>query len=145
MTYVPYRDFNPAVSDLGEGRIDVASTALTQLLPQAQAGNAKLIAVMNRTRSPAAPNVPTAAESGFPDLAFDGVTGFFGWHGLSNEMRDRLAADIRAVTEIPSVRDRLPPLGIVARASTPVQFAAAIEAQRAKIATIATAIGTVPQ
>jgi tripartite-type tricarboxylate transporter receptor subunit TctC len=144
MVYVSYRDFNPAVADLGEGRIDIASTALTQLIPQEQAGKAKLLAVMNRTRSPAAPDVPTAAEAGYPDLTFDGVTGFFGWRGISNELRDRLAVDIRRVTEIGSVRDRLPALGIVARASTPAEFAAAIEEQRAKIASIAAAIGTTP-
>src|SRR5262249_46192008 len=145
MAYVPYRDFTPAVTDLGEGRIDIASTALTQLLPHEQAGHATLLAVMNRSRSPAAPHVPTATESGFPDLTFDGVTGFFGPRGMSTEMRDRLAQDIRAVTEIQSVRDRLPPLGIVARASTPVEFTVAIEEQRQKIAAIATAIGTKPQ
>jgi tripartite-type tricarboxylate transporter receptor subunit TctC len=145
MVYVPYRDFTPATSDLDEGRIDIASTALTQLLPHEQAGHAKLLAVMNRTRSPAAPHVPTATESGFPDLTFDGVTGFIGWRGMSTELRDHLAQDVRAVTEMPSVRDRLPPLGIVARASTPAEFAAAIEEQRAKIATIAAAIGTIPQ
>ncbi len=145
IVYVPYRDFTPAVTDLGEGRIDIASTALTQLLPHEQAGHATLLAVMNRTRSPAAPHVPTAAESGFPDLTFDGVTGFFGSGGMSAEMRDRLAQDIRAVIEIQSIRDRLPPLGIVARTSTPAEFAAAIEEQRAKIGAIAAAIGTVPQ
>jgi tripartite-type tricarboxylate transporter receptor subunit TctC len=145
MTYVPYRDFTPAVTDLDEGRIDIASTAITQLLPHEQAGHASLLVVMNRTRSPAAPRVPTAAEAGFPDLTFDGVTGFFGPRGMSNEMRDRLAHDIQAVTETKSVRDRLPPLGIVARTSTPAEFAAAIEEQRAKIAGIARAIGTLPQ
>ena len=145
MAYVPYRDFTPAVTDLGEGRIDIASTALTQLLPHEQAGHATLLAVMNRTRSPAAPHVLTATEAGFPDLTFDGVTGFFGSPKMSAEMRDRLAQDIRAVTEIQSVRDRLPPLGIVARSSTPAEFAAAIKEQRAKIASIAAAIGTVPQ
>jgi len=145
MVYVPYRDFTPAISDLDEGRIDIVSTALTQLLPHEEAGHAKLLAVMNRTRSPAAPHVPTATESGFPDLTFDGVTGFFGSRGMSAEMRERLAQDIRAVTEIKSVRERLEPLGIVARASTPAEFAAAIEEQRAKIATIAAAIGTIPQ
>jgi tripartite-type tricarboxylate transporter receptor subunit TctC len=145
MVYVPYRDFTPAVSDLDEGRIDIASTALTQLLPHEQAGHAKLLAVMNRTRSPAALHVPTATEAGFPDLTFDGVTGFFGSRGMSAEMRDRLAQDVRAVTEMQSVRDRLPPLGIVARASTPAEFVAAIEEQRAKIAKIAATIGTIPQ
>ena len=38
MHYVAYRDFNAAIADLREGRIDVVSTALTQLLPHHQAG-----------------------------------------------------------------------------------------------------------
>jgi tripartite-type tricarboxylate transporter receptor subunit TctC len=144
MVYVPYRDFNPALSDLGEGRIEVVSTALTQLLPHAQAGRATFLALLNRTRTPLAPDVPTAAEAGFPNLTFDGVTGFFGGKIMPSGLRERIAADVRAVVESPSVRDRLPPLGIVARASTPAEFAAAIEEQRTKIAAIATAIGTKP-
>jgi tripartite-type tricarboxylate transporter receptor subunit TctC len=142
MTYVPYRDFNPALSDLGEGRIEVVSTALTQVVPHAQAGRATIVVLLNRTRSPIVPDVPTAAEAGYPDLAFDGVTGFFGGKDLPSALRDRIAADLRAVVETPAVRDRLPPLGIVARASTPAEFAAAIEKQRAQIASIAKAIGT---
>jgi tripartite-type tricarboxylate transporter receptor subunit TctC len=144
MTYVPYRDFNPALSDLGEGRIEVASTGLTQVLPHAQAGRVTFLALLNRTRTPLAPDVPTAAEIGYRDLTFDGVTGFFGWKDMPSELRNRIAADVRAVVENPAVRDRLPPLGIVARASTPAEFATAIEEQRAKIAAIATAIAIKP-
>jgi tripartite-type tricarboxylate transporter receptor subunit TctC len=145
MVYVPYRDFNPALSDLGEGRMDVVSTALTQLIPHAQAGRAKFLTLLNRTRTPLAPDVPTAAEVGYPDLAFDGVTGLFGGKDMPSRLRERIAADVRAVVDNPAVRDRLPPLGIVARPSTPAEFTAAIEEQRKKIAAIATAIGTKPQ
>lgn len=73
------------------------------------------------------------------------MTGFFGPRGMSADLRERLAQDIRAVTELQSVRDRLPPLGIVARFGAPAEFAAAIEEQRAKITSIAAAIGTTPQ
>jgi tripartite-type tricarboxylate transporter receptor subunit TctC len=145
MVYVPYRDFNPALSDLGEGRIEVASTALTQLLPHAQAGRVKLLALLNRARTTLAPDVPTAAEVGYPDLAFDGVTGLFGGKDMPLPLRERIASDVRAAVEDPAVRDRLPPLGIVARPSTPAEFAVAIEDQQKKIATIAAAIGTKPQ
>jgi tripartite-type tricarboxylate transporter receptor subunit TctC len=144
MTYVPYRDFNPALSDLGEGRIEVVSTALTQVLPHAQAGRATFLALLNRTRTPLAPDVPTASEIGYRDLTFDGATGFFGWKDMPSELRDRIAADVRAAVENPAVRDRLPPLGTVARANTPAEFATAIAEQRVKIAAIATAIGTKP-
>jgi tripartite-type tricarboxylate transporter receptor subunit TctC len=142
--YVPYRDFNPALSDLGEGRIEVASTGLTQLLPHSQAGRVRLLAVLNPTRAAIAPQLPTAAELGYPDLTFDGVVGFFGWRDISAELRDRIAGDIRAVAESAAVRDRLPPIGIIAKSSSPAEFAAAIEEQRKKISAIAEAIGTKP-
>jgi tripartite-type tricarboxylate transporter receptor subunit TctC len=144
MVYVPYRDFNPALSDLGEGRIEVASTGITQLLPHTEAGRATLLAVLNRTRTPLAPNVPTVAQAGYPDLTFDGVTGLFGWRDMPSALRDRIAADVRAVAENPAVSDRLPAIGILARGSTPGEFAAAIEEQRVKVASIAAAIGTRP-
>jgi tripartite-type tricarboxylate transporter receptor subunit TctC len=144
MVYVPYRDFNPALADLGEGRIDVASTALTQMLPHNQAGKLTFLAVINRMRSPLAPDVPTATEAGYPDLTFDGVTGFFGWREMPVELRDRIAADVRVVANNPAVKERLATIGIVARGSTPSEFAAAIEEQRAKVTAIAAAIGMKP-
>jgi tripartite-type tricarboxylate transporter receptor subunit TctC len=82
------------------------------------------------------------AQAGYPDLTFDGVTGLFGWRDMPSGLRDRIAADVRAVAENPAVSDRLPAIGIVARGSTPGQFAAAIEEQRVKVASIAPAIGT---
>jgi tripartite-type tricarboxylate transporter receptor subunit TctC len=144
LVYVPYRDFNPALADLGEGRIDVASTAITQMLPLQQAGKLRFLAVINRMRSPLAPDVPTAAEAGYPDLTFDGVTGFFGWRDMSVELRDRIAADVQAVSENPVVKERLAAIGIVSRGSTASEFAAAIEEQRAKVAAVAAAIGLKP-
>src|SRR5262245_22970174 len=127
MVYVPYRDFNPALADVGEGRIDVASTALTQMLPHSQAGKLTFLVVINRTRSPLAPQVPTASEAGYPDLTFDGVTGYFGGREMPAALRDRIAADVRAVAEDKGVMERLAAMGIVARGSTPAEFAAAIE------------------
>jgi tripartite-type tricarboxylate transporter receptor subunit TctC len=144
LVYVPYRDFNPALADLGEGRIEVASTALAQMLPHQQAGKVRFLAVINRVRSPLAPDVPTASEAGFPDLTFDGVTGFFGWRDMPAALRDRIAADVRAIATDPAVKEKLAAIGIVARGSTPDEFAAAIEEQRAKVAAIAAAIGTKP-
>ena len=142
--YVPYRDFNSAIVDLGEGRIDITAASLTALVPQQQAGKVRVLAVMNKARSPAAPDVPTAAEAGYPQLSFDGVTGFYGWRDIPSELRDRIAGDVRAVADNPAIRERLAKIGIVARGSTPSEFAAAIEEQRAKVAAIAAAIGTKP-
>jgi tripartite-type tricarboxylate transporter receptor subunit TctC len=144
MVYVPYKDFTPALNDVGEGRIDVASTALTQMIPYQQSGKLTFLAVLNRTRSPLAPQVPTAAEAGYPDLSFDGVTGYFGNRDMPSALGERIADDVRAVADETAVRDKLAAIGIVVRPSRPAEFAAAIEAQRVKVADIATAIGTKP-
>ena len=144
MVYVPYRDFNPALSDVGDGRILIVSTALTQMLPHEQAGRLRFVAVTNRARSPLAPSVPTAAEAGFPDLTFDGITGFFGWRGIPLALRDQVAKDVREIADDPAVREKLAVIGIIARAGTSAEFAAAIEEQRAKVAKIAVDIGAKP-
>ena len=144
MVYVSYKDFNPALTDLGEGRIDLASTALTQMLPHQQAGRVRFLAVLNRKRSPIAPDVPTAAEAGYPDLTFDGVTGFFGWRDIPAELRDRIATDVKAVADNPAIKERLAKIGILARGDGPNEFAAAVEEQRAKVVSIAAATGTKP-
>jgi tripartite-type tricarboxylate transporter receptor subunit TctC len=55
MTYLPYREFGPALQDVSEGRIAAVSTGLLPLLSLAQSGKTKILAVTNRVRSAAAP------------------------------------------------------------------------------------------
>ena len=144
MIHVPYRDIGQSLIDLKEGRIGVVSTGLAQMLPHEQAGNLKLVAVLNHTRCLSAPNVPTTTELRYPELAFDGVTGFFGGRAMNEELRNKIATDVRAVAAQPAVIARFKEIGIVARSGTPAQFADEINEQRIKVARIAAAIGTRP-
>jgi len=144
MLSVSYRDTNVAYQDLAAGRIQIMLTTITGVLPVVQAGKARLLAVTNKQRAPIAPEVPTAAEAGYPDLTFDGLSGFFGPGDMPMELRDRVAADIRAVAAEPAIVNRLAAIGMIVRGSTPVAFAAAIEEQRAKMASIAKSLGAVP-
>jgi tripartite-type tricarboxylate transporter receptor subunit TctC len=141
MVQVSYRDFSPALQDLAEGRIQVAATGLLPLLPLAQAGRVKLLAVTNHERSPAAPALATAQEIGHPELTADGFQGFFGWRDMPDALRERIAADVRAVAADPALVAKLAALGQAVRTGTPADFAAMIAQQRAKIAAIAQAIG----
>ena len=145
MVQVSYRDFAPALQDLGEGRISVVATGLVPLLPLRQAGKARIVAVTNRTRSPAAPDIPTATEAGYPDLGVDGFQGFFGWRDIPDALRDRIAADVRAVAADPAMAERLNAIGQAVRVGTTQDFVAMITEQRGKIARIAKAIGVKPQ
>jgi len=110
-----------------------------------QAGKACIIAVTNRTRSPAASDIPTAQEAGYSDLAVDGFQGFFGWRDMPDALRDRIAADVRAVAADPALAERLKTIGQAVRVGTTQEFVAMIAEQRAKIARIARAIGLRPQ
>jgi tripartite-type tricarboxylate transporter receptor subunit TctC len=136
LTQVSYREFAPALQDLGEGRIQVAVTGLSLLLPQVQAGKARLLMVTNAERAPLAPEVPTAQEAGYPNLNFSGVVGFYGSREIPTELRERIALDVRAVASDPGISVRIRDLGSVVHVDTPKGFAAAIEEQRAKVAAI---------
>ena len=138
---VSYREFSLGIQDHVQGRVHFAATTMTTALPIVQAGKAKLLAVTNSKRSPKAPGAPTAAEQGYPELAFEGLMGFFGPAGMSVELTDRISRDVRAVAAEPAIADRCAALCEVAHGSTPAEFAALVEAQRAQFAAIIQQIG----
>jgi tripartite-type tricarboxylate transporter receptor subunit TctC len=137
MVQVSYRDFRPALQDVGEGRIQAVATGVPVLLPQAHAGKLKLLMVHNRQRSPQAPEVPTATEAGYPELTLEGLTGFYGWRDMPTDVKEGIAADALAVAADPVIAALVASIGSALRVGTPGEFAAAIEEQRAKIVAIA--------
>jgi len=144
MVQVSYRDFRPALQDVGEGRIQVAATGISALLPQAHAGKTKLLMVHNRQRSLQAPEVPTAIEAGYPELTLEGLTGFYGWREMPAGLQERIAADVRTVASDPAMTERVASIGSALRVGTPTEFAAVIEEQRARIAEIARVMKSTP-
>ena len=144
MVQVPYREFGPALQDVAEGRLSAVATGLVPLLPLAQAGKIKILAITNRARSPAAPEIPTAREIGYPSLAVDGFQGFFGWRDMPVALRDKIAADVRAVAADPALAERLNRIGQAVRVGTTADFVAMIDEQREKIAGVTKALGIKP-
>jgi tripartite-type tricarboxylate transporter receptor subunit TctC len=140
MTKVPYRNPVEAANDLAEGRVQVYEAALAIVRPQLEAGKIKLLVVTNSVRAPTLPNIPTATEAEHPELAFDGLVGFFGPPGMPLDLRERIAADVRAVTDA-IIESRLITTGQMVNLGGPVEFATATEQQRARIAEIAKDLG----
>jgi tripartite-type tricarboxylate transporter receptor subunit TctC len=64
ITHVPYRGTGPAMQDLQAGRIDYLCEIVTTAKAQIDGGTVKAIALMNKTRSPALPDIPTTVEQG---------------------------------------------------------------------------------
>ncbi|CAB3732227.1 MULTISPECIES: Bug family tripartite tricarboxylate transporter substrate binding protein [Achromobacter] len=68
LMHVPYRGWSQAFPDLASGRIDLYTGSVASLLPQIRGGKVRALAVVADTRSPALPDVPTFAESGFKTI-----------------------------------------------------------------------------
>ena len=136
LTQVSYRDFAPALQDLGEGRIQVAVTGLSPRCRRWTPARPSCLMVTNRERSRLAPTVPTAKELGYPDLTFDGVVGFYGWRDIPAALKERIAGDVRTVGSDPAIIEKVASLGSVVRVGTSADFVAAIEEQRSKIAAL---------
>jgi len=101
--------------------------------------------VTNTARSPLAPETPTPQEAGFPELAFNGVNGIYGWRDMPESLKARIAADVREIALDPTVAERLQPTGSTMRPGNAAEFAAAIEEQRAKVAAVALATTAKPK
>ena len=144
MSKVPYRNPVEAANDLAAGRIQVNETALAIVRPQLLAGKIKLLAVTNSGRAPTYPDVPTVTEAGYPDLLLDGLVGFFGPPTMSMELRERIAADVRAAAADPLVEERMNLTAQILNIGGPAEFHAAIEEQRARLAAAVKELGIVP-
>jgi len=76
ITHVPYRGAAPAVNDLLGQQVQMVFLDLPILLPQIKAGKLRPIAVGSPTRVASAPDVPTTAEAGMPNLLTEN------WYGM---------------------------------------------------------------
>jgi tripartite-type tricarboxylate transporter receptor subunit TctC len=144
MTKVPYRNLVEAANDLAEGRVQVYQSAYAIVRPQTQAGKIRPLAVTNSVRASMLPDLPTVKEAGFPELTLDGLAGLFGPSGMPNALRERIAADARAVAADPIIGERLAASGQILNIGNPAEFAAATDAQRARVAAAAAELGIKP-
>ena len=136
LVHVPYKAVPPAVIDLLGNQIQLMFVVAQAAVPHVNAGRLRAIAVSSGKRSPALPNLPTVAESGFPK--FD-VTGWLGIHVPSATPRaliDRINAAVNDALETHDVRSRMSPAGMDAATSTPAQFGAFVKNDIAKYANI---------
>ena len=144
MTKVPYKDIVQAVNDLAEDRLQIYSASYAILRPHREAGRIVVVAQMGRERAPSLPDIPTGIEAGYPELEMDGNVGLFGSKALSAELRERIGADVVAVSDDKAIDDTLNATAQTPSRGGAKEFAASIERQRAQIAMIAKALGIQP-
>ena len=144
MAKVPYKNPAGAATDLASGVIQVYMPAYAIVRPQVEAGAVKVLAVTNRERAPAIPNIPTAVEAGYPSLQFDGLVGLFGPPGISDEVRNKIAADVKEAAADPEIVKRLTATAQIVAPGDAAEFAASIAEQRDQVAAVAKLFGNKP-
>jgi tripartite-type tricarboxylate transporter receptor subunit TctC len=129
---VPYRGSAPALSDLLGGQVQLMIDPIIAALPNVQAGLLRALAVTSANRTPAAPDIPTASESGLPGLEFSSWYGLWGPKALPPAIVARVNAVLTEAVRDPAVVARLSALGFETASGTPEEFARYIEADVAR-------------
>lgn len=111
ITHVPYRGTGPALQDLEGGRIDYVCDIISTAKPPIDAGAVKGLAIFDNKRSPALPNLPTAAEEGTPNLVAYTWNAIFLPKGAPEAVVNKLHDAALAAMHTPAVHDRLTGLG----------------------------------
>ncbi len=122
LTITPYRGTAPALTDVMGGHVQLLIDSVITLLPAARAGKVKALAITSSKRSSLAPDVPTAAESGMPSLAFESWFGFFGPKGMPPDVVAKLNAVFNETSQKLAAENRLAELGVEPVAETPEAF-----------------------
>jgi tripartite-type tricarboxylate transporter receptor subunit TctC len=124
MVHVPYKGAGPAITDLIGGRLDFMITTLPSIVGFIKSGKAKPLAVTMEARTKQLPDVPTIAESGFPDYQAAAWYGFAVPKGTPPEIVTRLREATIAAVGKPDVRRTLEFEGAEPVLNTPEEFAA---------------------
>ncbi|MEJ8838215.1 Bug family tripartite tricarboxylate transporter substrate binding protein [Ramlibacter sp. AN1133] len=136
MQHIPYKGRAEAIPDLIGGRIQMIFDNMPSALPLVQEGKIKAIAVTSAHRSPAAPNIPTIAESGLPGFEATSWFALLGSPGIPRDVQMRINAETLKVMAMPDVKEKLAKLGLDANPGTPDALASLIQAETAKWAKV---------
>ena len=136
MVHVPYKGAVPALTDLLGGRLSMIFSSMPPALPHVQSGKLRALGVTSATRSPAAPDVPTIAQSGLKGYEV------INWYGVlvpaktPKEIVGKLNGEVVRIMNLPAVKERLAAQGAETYTSTPEKFADMIRTETEKWAKV---------
>ncbi len=136
IVHVPYRGAAPAINDLLGQQVQMVFLDLPVILPQIQAGRLKPIALGARQRAPTAPDVPTTAEVGMPDLLIENWYGMFAPSGTPDKIVAEINRVANAAMNDPQVKQKLADQGLTVAGDSPEQFRTFIDSETTKWAKV---------
>jgi tripartite-type tricarboxylate transporter receptor subunit TctC len=132
LVHVPYKGEGPALIDIAAGRVDIFIGNISASLRFEKQKQVKFLGLASRTRSPVAPDVPTTAELGLPDLVASAWFALVAPPGTSEAIAQKVSADMAAALKQPEVRARFLELGAEPQGGTPAEAAAFIKDEEAR-------------
>lgn len=141
MVHVPYKGGGPAVTALLGGQVQLNFATIPSVLPYVRAGKLRAVAVTTSRRSPAAPDVPTIAESGVPGYDHGPWNGMLAPAKTPKAVIARLNAEVARIVHMPEAKAVLVHEGAEPVGNTPEEFAAIIRTETAKWAKVIKAAG----
>jgi tripartite-type tricarboxylate transporter receptor subunit TctC len=113
MVGIPYRGGGPMLQDLLGGQIPLMFINQDVALPHVKSGKIRALAVSSLQRNPLYPDVPTVAESGFPDFQALSWSGLSVLKGTPQPIVDKLDAALKKIMASAEFRQRLENVGFV--------------------------------
>jgi len=120
--HIPHQGAAPVVNAVLGNQVHYGCSALPPATPHVKAGTLRAIAVTSAKRSAVFPQVPTLAESGFPDVIADNLQGLLAPAGTPTPIIDKLNKAIVGILNQPEVRDQLQATGFDLYGTTPAEF-----------------------
>jgi tripartite-type tricarboxylate transporter receptor subunit TctC len=126
--HVPFQGAAPALTALAANQVDVLMVPLSVAMPQQQGGRLKLLGLASPKRLPAAPELPTLAEQGFP---IEGGTwlAVMGPTGLSPAVISQVNRAVNAALDTAELRDTLIKLGVEPLGAQPAEVQQKMDAE----------------
>lgn len=121
--HVPYRGSAPAVIDLLGQQIEVMFDPVQSVLPHIQSGKLRALAISGTQRSPALPQVPTVAESGYKKFEAEAWWAIYGPANLPPQVASLLSKHIAEIAGSAAFRERLASLGVTPVSIPPGPYA----------------------
>ena len=142
---IPYRGTAPASNDVAGGHVPLMIEALIALLPMARAGSVRALAVTSSKRISLAPEIPTTAEVGLPQLNFGAWWAMWGPPRMAIDLVQIINGWVNEAVKELGREGRLDALGMEAAQETPQAFARFVVADRDRNAELLQAANFQPE
>jgi tripartite-type tricarboxylate transporter receptor subunit TctC len=132
LEHIPYKGDVPAITDVQNGGLDTTFSSPTSAKPRIASGAIKAIAMTGPVRSASMPELPTFTEQGVANVDLAIWVGAYAPAGTPRPVVDRLQRELKAVINLPDVREKMVAQGQTPVGNTPEEFVANVRADYPK-------------